>query len=74
MGFWDSLGSALGESASHTMNKIKERERKIEYYVERYQYRDDEFLIKKYKHPSSTEEKLAVIKLLKARGYGNSNS
>ena len=72
MGFFDSLGDALGKGASSTMNSLMEKERKIENYVEKYQYRDDEFLIRKYKHPSCTEEKIALVKLLKERGYGNS--
>lgn len=71
MGFWDSLGDALGKGAASAINSLEKRQQKIESYVERYQSRDDEFLIRKYKHPSCTEEKLAVMKLLQARGYGN---
>lgn len=71
MGFFDSLGDALGKGAAYAVNSVMEKERKIERYVEKYQRYDDEFLIRKYKHPSCTEEKLAVIKLLKERGYGN---
>lgn len=44
MGFFDSLGDALGKGASSAMNSLMEKERKIENYVEKYQYRDDEFL------------------------------
>ena len=72
MGFFDSLGDALGKGASSAMNSLMEKERKIENYVEKYQYRDDEFLIRKYKHPCWTEEKIAIVKLMKERGYGNS--
>ena len=50
MGFFDSLGDALGKGASSAMNSLMEKERKIENYVEKYQYRDDEFLIRKYNY------------------------
>lgn len=72
MGFFDSLGDALGKGAAYAVNSVMEKEKKIERYVERYQRYDDEFLIRKYKNPSCTEEKIAVAKLLKERGYGNS--
>lgn len=70
MGFFDSLGSVLGEAAGEMVNSMQKKQERIMRYKARYEVLDDATLMRKLKNSSNTEEKMALMSILKERGYG----
>ncbi|PMC34578.1 hypothetical protein CJ195_22465 [Bacillus sp. UMB0899] len=63
MGFWDSLGEGLKNAAE----KRADYDEQVANYMNRYQYKSTDELIKQGKRASSTAERVAIKKLLDER-------
>lgn len=66
MGFFDSLGSALGNAMRDGQNKYQET-------LGATKRMSDDELVRRYKSASSQAEKMAYLKALNLRGYGHQN-
>lgn len=73
MSFLKKLGSFAGEIAGSAYNDLQEKCERIQKYKNRYSCLSDEELFAKMKRAQG-EEKMACVKLLEERGYGNHNN
>lgn len=68
MSLWDIAKGA----GAFVLDQAQKRTESVNRYKERYDYLDDQALMRKYKS-SSGDAKYACALLLKERGYGNSS-
>lgn len=71
MGFLD----VLGKVANGVLESIDKQQQRISEYEYEYSRYDDEYLIRKYRELRETHSNkdllMAIIRILKDRGYGN---
>ncbi|WP_288935553.1 hypothetical protein [uncultured Acidaminococcus sp.] len=71
MGFWSAVGSVAGTVVREAADSLERKQQRIQDYMDRYDYYDDERLIQIYRDEhTGYERRTAAARLLKQRGYG----